>query len=131
MNLTPHSLTKLFILSAISVCVLAACSVAKIEARIEANPQCKDVINPKTGAVMPCPGTDKAFYRSVGLESAKVVLPVAAVSAAAPVTTDTATAAGPSVNTVKPSATVVAPQAHCKPQIHKKTGGILPCPAAD
>jgi hypothetical protein len=25
----------------------------------------------------------------------------------------------------------VQPPVDCKPQIHKKTGGILPCPAAD
>jgi len=32
--------------------------MAKIEARLEANPQCKEVVNPKTGATMPCPGPE-------------------------------------------------------------------------
>jgi hypothetical protein len=62
-----------------TVLALTACTTAKLEARLEANPQCKDVINPKTGALMPCPGSDKAFYAAAGLAPAKPA-PVAATS---------------------------------------------------
>ena len=103
--------------------MLNACSVAQFEARLEANPQCKDVVNPKTGVLMPCPGSDKAFYREVGLAPAKT----------APVTN------GATVNSAVISEAVgakAAPkmtpaQADCKPQIHKKTGGTMPCPIPD
>ena len=115
--------------------LLAGCSVAKLEARLEANPQCKDVINPKTGALMPCPGSDKAFYREVGLASAKPTpianspTPSTATIGGANSTTQT------SMNGATPvlgGATKATPtQADCKPQIHKKTGGTLPCPAPD
>ena len=104
--------------------MLSACSVAKLEARLEANPQCKDVVNPKTGALMPCPGSDKAFYREVGLAPAKSA-PVANSSATtAPVTN------GQAILTSDPG--VKTPiQIDCKPQIHQKTGGTLPCPTPE
>lgn len=106
------------------VFLLSACSVAKLEARLEANPQCKDVVNPKTGALMPCPGSDKAFYREVGLAPAKAV-PVASSSATtAPVTN------AQSIPASAPGAKAPT-QNDCKPQIHKKTGGTLPCPAPE
>ena len=106
------------------VFLLSACSVAKLEARLEANPQCKDVVNPKTGALMPCPGSDKAFYREVGLAPAKAT-PVVSSSAAA-ATAITTQGIAPS----EPRAMIPA-QNDCKPQIHKKTGGTLPCPAPE
>jgi hypothetical protein len=104
--------------------LLCGCSVAQLEARLEANPQCKDVVNPKTGALMPCPGSDKAFYREVGLAPAKAV-PV----------TNSSTSNAPLTNTQgipaqEPRAMIPA-QNDCKPQIHKKTGGTLPCPAPE
>ncbi|WP_281741494.1 hypothetical protein [Polynucleobacter yangtzensis] len=105
------------------VFLLPACSVAKLEARLEANPQCKDVVNPKTGALMPCPGSDKAFYREVGLAPAKAT-PVASSSATVAPTTNQGIA--PS----EPRA-IIPTQNDCKPQIHKKTGGTLPCPAPE
>ena len=105
------------------VFLLSACSVAKLEARLEANPQCKDVVNPKTGALMPCPGSDKAFYREAGLAPAKAT-PVASSSAtAAPATTQ-------GIAPSEPRALIPAPN-DCKPQIHKKTGGTLPCPTPE
>jgi len=114
---------------------LAGCSVAKLEARLEANPQCKDVINPKTGALMPCPGSDKAFYREVGLAPAK---PTPIANSPTPSTAaigDASSATQTSMNSAAPvvgGATKAAPtQVDCKPQIHKKTGGTLPCPAPD
>jgi hypothetical protein len=123
-----------FLLSLISVSLLSACSVAKLEARLEANPQCKDVVNPKTGALMPCPGSDKAFYREVGLAPAK---PPTTNSQAttAPVTMGASTSTQGSTSVVTSSAASSAKSTptptDCKPQIHKKTGGTLPCPAPD
>jgi len=128
------SFTKLCIASALGMLMLSACTVAKLESRLEANPQCKDVINPKTGAVMPCPGTDKSFYRSVGLEPPRVTTTSSTTAVAAPPTISKAvTAATPIATTTAKStpAVQVTPQVDCKPQLHKKTGGILPCPSAD
>ena len=100
--------------------LLTACSVAKLEARLEANPQCKDVVNPKTGVLMPCPGSDKAFYRDAGLAPVKVSTAANSPTSSSVVTTSAAS-----------SAKTVTTPVDCKPQIHKKTGGILPCPAPD
>ena len=104
--------------------LLSACSVAKLEARLEANPQCKDVVNPKTGALMPCPGSDKAFYREVGLAPGKTA-PVANISAIAAPATTTQGIPASEPRAINPT------QNDCKPQIHKKTGGTLPCPAPE
>ena len=129
--------TKVYIVAILGSLSLAACTVAKLEARLEANPQCKDVINPKTGAVMPCPGTDKSFYRSVGLEPAKTSTPAGVTQAAA--TTGAVMAADSATTSSSPSAASppkassasATPQIDCKPQLHKKTGGMLPCPSPD
>ena len=88
---------------------MSGCSTAKLEARLEAEPQCKPIINPKTGALMPCPGSDKTFYASAGLIPAKLDTPSDTNQMSAPVE--------------KPS-----PPIDCKPRIHQKTGGSLPCP---
>ena len=129
------SFTKLCIASALGILMLSACTVAKLESRLEANPQCKDVINPKTGAVMPCPGTDKSFYRSVGLEPprATTTSSTTAAAAAPPTISNVGTAATPIATTTTKStpAVQVTPQVDCKPQLHKKTGGMLPCPSPD
>jgi hypothetical protein len=105
---------KFSVIAALGICVVG-CSSAKLEARLEANPQCKEVINPKTGSVMPCPGTDKAFYKSVGLEQTK------AAPIAASVSSEAAIAVTPNQSSQATS--------DCKPTLHKKTGGILPCPS--
>ncbi len=125
-SLSMQSATLILALSLL----VSACTVAQLEARLEANPQCKDVLNPKTGALMPCPGKDKAFYREVGLAPAKTNL--AAVNAASVTSSSTsekasATTSAASVSTLKGSPI----PSDCKPQIHKKTGGRLPCPAPD
>ena len=131
-------ISKLFVLITL-VLVLSACSSAKLEARLEANPQCKDVINPKTGALMPCPGSDKAFYASVGLAPSKPVatnnasansISTSSQSAEASSSSTQAAPKPASNNSVSNASTINAPT-DCKPQIHKKTGGTLPCPAAD
>lgn len=110
--------------------VVAGCSVAQLEARLEANPQCKDVVNPKTGALMPCPGSDKAFYREVGLAPAKTTpAPSIAMSpGTAPAAQTSSSGPGPVANNPTKTNPV---QIDCKPQIHKKTGGTLPCPSPD
>lgn len=97
--------------------LLSACTADKLEARLQADPQCKSVMNAKTGALMPCPGTDKEFYKSVpvlnGTVPKEVQAEVRQVSASNP--------------TPKPKA-VVAP-VECKPQLHQKSGSLMPCPA--
>ena len=116
---------KFSVIAALGICV-AACSTAKFEARLEANPQCKEVINPKTGSVMPCPGTDKAFYKSVGLEPTKATQTAASVPSVTqnsiPLPTEAAIA-------LTPNQSSQATSSDCKPALHKKTGGILPCPS--
>ena len=118
-----------YLFTILSILIFSACSTAKLEARLEANPQCKDVINPKTGAVMPCPGTDKAFYRSVGLEPAKVTPPV--LTASAIIAKDNATKTSSPVASSSTKGGTTSPPSDCKPQLHKKTGGMLPCPPSD
>lgn len=117
------SLACLMSISVLMVLGLSACSTAKLEARLEANPQCKESINPKTGALMPCPGSDRAFYVAAGLEAPR------------PAKVKTADTITPSSLSSANSAVVTSPAKQasndCKPQIHKKTGGILPCPPDD
>ena len=117
--------------------VLSACTVAKIEARLEANPQCKDIINPKTGALMPCPGTDKAFYAAAGLAPAKTVSTNAPANSNNPASIETSASANAgssasAISTSNNSAVVTgatpAP-VECKPKLHQKSGSLMPCPA--
>ena len=125
LSLTNILSIRFSVIAALGICV-TACSTAKLEARLEANPQCKEVINPKTGSVMPCPGTDKAFYKSVGLELTKAT-PTAASAAAI-----TSSAPASPAESAAPQVSKQATQsisADCKPTLHKKTGGILPCPS--
>jgi len=110
------------VLLAISV-FLNGCTVNKLEARLEADPQCKPIINAKTGALMPCPGSDQEFYRSVASTSAPSAPTVAASSqnsASPPQKRDNS----PSVTTKPLSAPV-----ECKPALHQKSGSLMPCPA--
>jgi hypothetical protein len=115
----------------LGICI-SACSTAKLEARFEANPQCKEVVNPKTGAVMPCPGSDKAFYQSMGLEPVKLNQ---ANSSLTPVTSATTTlnlqSSAPATEIISKQDPSSAQAVDCKPTIHKKTGGILPCPSTN
>lgn len=115
--------------------LMPACSMTKLEARLEANPQCKDVVNPKTGALMPCPGSEKAFYKELGLTPVKQTFAANSPPASSPAAVGESTQAQASLNSTTsaakglPSAT--PSQSDCKPQIHKKTGGTLPCPTPD
>ena len=110
------------VLFAFGVLTLSACTTAKFEARLEANPQCKEVINAKTGALMPCPGTDRAFYRAAGLEPTKPTAgtPIQAETSSSAVTTtvSTTTSNERNSNSIKTD---------CKPTFHNKTGGLMPC----
>ncbi len=108
---------------ALAICLgVSACSVAKLEARLEADPQCKPIINPKTGAQMPCPGSDKTFYVAAGLtpakpETSKNMEPKELTASSATISPATYQNTGSSSS------------AECKTKIHQKTGGILPCPS--
>jgi len=113
----------------ISLFILAACSADKLEARLQADPQCKAVLNPKTGALMPCPGTDKEFYRSAGLMAPA---PVAQVNVVEGVVASTQTVGSSAQKT--PGKPLPAPKSvfvpvECKPQLHQKSGSLMPCPA--
>jgi hypothetical protein len=119
---------------------LSACTTSKLEARLETNPQCKDVYNAKTGALMPCPGTDRSFYVAAGLEAPRQakIAPVPVATNNPPASAPFVTGAGaesqaaqlPSPQSL-PVVRSLPAQVDCKPIIHKKTGGMLPCPPLD
>jgi hypothetical protein len=94
--------------------LLSACTVDKLEARAQAYPQCKSVMNVKTGALMPCPGTDKEFYKSVATQNAT----------APKVTQAEVQQAFASSPSSTPKA-VTAP-VECRPQLHQKSGSLMP-----
>lgn len=126
---------RLVISIAFGVLALSACTTAKLEARLEANPQCKDVINTKTGALMPCPGTDRAFYRSVGLEAPKpsstnqsqAELIPSSASSVPGATVAVGNTDQPKTSQASSSQDAARPKNDCKPTIHNKTGGLMPC----
>lgn len=108
--------TRDILIAFILLSALSACSADKLEARLQADPQCKALMNPKTGALMPCPGSDKQFYQSMPSAISKTPAPprepasqLLAIERASP---------------MKP---VVAP-AECKPSLHQKSGALMPCP---
>lgn len=112
--------------------LITGCSTAKLEARLEANPQCKEVINPKTGAAMPCPGSDKSFYKSVGLETSKPQVISSANPDATAIIKSSPEAITPTSKQTQPSTSKVSTSlSGCKPSLHKKTGNALPCPPID
>ncbi|MBU3566777.1 hypothetical protein [Polynucleobacter alcilacus] len=125
-----RSLLYTSLLAAAALVGLSACTVAKLESRLEANPQCKDVVNPKTGALMPCPGSDRAFYVAAGVEAPRLAKTGAMTQTesipAQPIKSDATAPSAVSTPAVKAS---ISPQANteCKPQIHKKSGGLIPC----
>jgi len=97
--------------------LLGGCSVDKLEARLQADPQCKSVINAKTGTLMPCPGTDKAFYKSIP-----------ALNTNTPKVTQAAITQSPSTGSISNPKSADAP-VECKPQLHQKSGSLMPCTA--
>ena len=97
--------------------LLSSCTVDKLEARLQADPQCKSVMNAKTGALMPCPGTDKEFYKSIP-----------ALSVTSPKVNQTADSQASLVTATSSPKSIAAP-VECKPQLHQKSGSLMPCPA--
>ncbi|MBU3621491.1 hypothetical protein [Polynucleobacter sp. CS-Odin-A6] len=97
--------------------LLLACSVDKLEARLQADPQCKSVLNQKTGALMPCPGTDKEFYRSIP-----------ALNVVASESSQTQALASKTLSSQVASPKIAVPSPECKPQLHQKSGSLMPCP---
>jgi len=106
------------------LCLLASCTVDKLEARLQADPQCKSVMNAKTGALMPCPGTDKEFYRSIPALNQPVVQP-----SKAPITQSSGSAQASNLAPTPAVKTPVSAPVECKPQLHQKSGSLMPCPA--
>jgi len=106
----------------VATLVLSACSLAKIESRLEANPQCKEVINPKTGAIMPCPGPELLVRSLASAPSSNPAPDSSVLNETTPTTSSTnqapVTPVAPRVQTAPP----------CKPQMNTKTGSIMPCP---
>ena len=96
--------------------------MAKIEARLEANPQCKEVVNPKTGVSMPCPGPELLARSQASASSVNSTPASPATNATTPATSAT----GQAPNT--PIAPRAQPALPCKPQMNTKTGSIMPCP---
>jgi len=115
----------LSVLALVICVVLPACTVAKLEARLEADPQCRPIINPKTGALMPCPGSDKAFYLAAGLGPVKTDGSSPSAEVASKGKPLNSSGANPNTN----QDTRISTSVDCKPKIHQKTGGVLPCPS--
>ena len=111
--IAPMRIATLFFVLAL----LSACTVDKLEARLQADPECKPIMNAKTGALMPCPGTDKQFYKSIP------VLNVSMPKATQAAVTQSSSAA------VTPSPKAATAPVECKPQLHQKSGSLMPCPA--
>jgi hypothetical protein len=97
--------------------LLSACTVDKLEARLQADPQCKSVMNAKTGALMPCPGTDKEFYKSVS-----------ALNTTGPKVAQ-AEVQQTFILSPAPTPKAVTAPVECKQQPHQKSGILMPCPA--
>ena len=97
--------------------LLSACSADKLEARLQADPQCKALMSTKNGTLIPCPGTDKEFYKSI--PALNVATPKVAQNDALKVSN-----LSPSLAPKSISAPV-----ECKPQLHQKSGSMMPCPA--
>lgn len=110
-------ITKRIAALPIALALLSACSVDKLEARLQADPECKPVMNAKTGALMPCPGTDKQFYKSIP-----------ALNVNTPKVTQ-ATPAQPASDGITSSPKASVAPVECKPQLHQKSGSLMPCPA--
>lgn len=120
-----HSLR--FTTFSFTVSLLSACTVDKLEARLQADPECKPVMNAKTGALMPCPGSDKQFYKSIPALNT----PAPKVKQGQEVQSPNAATSSASTLSSNPSSAPKATSApvECKPQLHQKSGSLMPCPA--
>jgi len=127
-----------------SVLGISACtSMDKLQARLEADPQCPPVMNAKTGALMPCPTPPKpqpavTSMKNVQPSSAVTQAPASGMSATEPLNTPQNTVNNPpqvSVSNSGSPAKVTAPSSpsitanpECKGVLHQKTGALMPCP---
>jgi len=130
---------------------LTACtSMDKLQARLEADPQCPPVMNAKTGALMPCPTppkpqpavtTQKNVQPSSTPSSSAAQTPVSNVSGAVPLSAPQNTASNPPQGNVSNSGSTAKPSSpsspsspsitanpECKVVLHQKTGALMPCP---
>jgi len=127
---------------------LTACtSMDKLQARLEADPQCPPVMNAKTGALMPCPTppkpqpavtTQKNVQPSSTPSSSAAQTPVSNVSGAVPLNTPQNAASnapqgnvsnsGSTAKPSSPSSPSITANPECKGVLHQKTGALMPCP---
>jgi len=127
---------------------LTACtSMDKLQARLEADPQCPPVMNAKTGALMPCPTppkpqpavtTQKNVQPSSTPSSSAAQTPASNVSGAVPLNTPQNAASnapqgnvsnsGSSAKAIAPSSPSITANPECKGVLHQKTGALMPCP---
>ncbi|MBT8514373.1 hypothetical protein G6727_02730 [Polynucleobacter paneuropaeus] len=124
---------------------LTACtSMDKLQARLEADPQCPPVMNAKTGALMPCPTPPKAQSAVViqkNVQPASTPSSNATQAPASNVSGTTSPSTPQNSESIKPqasvsnsgsSAKVISPSLmanpECKGVLHQKTGALMPCP---
>lgn len=101
----------------VSLLGLVGCTSDKLQARLEADPQCKSIVNTKTGALMPCPGSDKEFYKSIPALNTKALTPSQEL------------AAHPQISSQAIPVKPISVSTECKPSLHQKSGALMPCPA--
>lgn len=109
-----------------AVSLLSACTVDKLEARLQADPECKPVMNAKTGALMPCLGSDKQFYKSIPALNTAALKVNQGQEGQMPNAAASSVSASPSKPGSVPKAT--SAPVECKPQLHQKSGSLMPCP---
>ena len=119
-----------------SVLGISACtSMDKLQARLEADPQCPPVMNAKTGALMPCPTPPKpqpalTTQKNVQPSSAATQAPASGMSATEPLNTPQVSVSnsGSPAKATAPSSPSITANPECKGVLHQKTGALMPCP---
>ena len=119
-----------------SVLGISACtSMDKLQARLEADPQCPPVMNAKTGALMPCPTPPKpqpalTTQKNVQPSSAATQAPASGMSATEPLNTPQVSVSnsGSPAKVTAPSSPSITANPECKGVLHQKTGALMPCP---
>ena len=119
-----------------SVLGISACtSMDKLQARLEADPQCPPVMNAKTGSLMPCPTPPKpqpavTTQKNVQPSSAVTQAPASGMSATEPLNTPQVSVSnsGSPAKAAAPSSPSITANPECKGVLHQKTGALMPCP---
>ena len=119
-----------------SVLGISACtSMDKLQARLEADPQCPPVMNAKTGSLMPCPTPPKpqpavTTQKNVQPSSAVTQAPASGMSATEPLNTPQVSVSnsGSPAKATAPSSPSITANPECKGVLHQKTGALMPCP---